>query len=116
VTKDEAVSQAQAFVKGKYPLVPPVSMVSRITVRQMGFRERVHIESWMRFGGSTEMRHSVALADVEEFPSREHVLALSGKWQIAFFLSWDTDVVGMPQSLIVIVDDLDGSAAQMLLE
>jgi hypothetical protein len=77
MTKDEAVSQAQSFVRNKYPIVPPVVMVQHFTVRQVGARQRLHIEGWMQFGHSMEMRHSVSLLDLGDIPD-SHILAVAG--------------------------------------
>jgi hypothetical protein len=112
MTKDEVVSIAQIFVENKYPMVPPVSMVQHGTVRQLGFRQRLHLEVWMRFGGSTEMRYSSSWPDPKTFPSRD-VSAVLGKWLVAFSMSWHTDAAGMPQTLLVTVDDLDESVTQI---
>ena len=112
MTKDEAVLQAQTYVRSKYPIVPPVAMVQHITVRQLGYRERLHIQSWMAFCGSAEMRHSVSLLDLADVSSSD-ASAMSGKWFVAFFMSWDTDAAGMPQTLQVTVDDVDGSVTQV---
>ena len=109
MTKDEAVSHAQTFVKNKYAMVPPVAGVSHFTVRQIGSRQRARVESWMRFGRSLELRHSVGLLDLEDLPRRDAALAMSGKWLVSFFMSWDTEAVGMPEALLLTVSDLDGS-------
>jgi hypothetical protein len=86
MTKDDAVSLAQAFVKNKYPLVPPVTGVQHITERQIGYRRRFYIENWMPFGGSTEMRRSVSLLDREDVTSADALAnvagAIAGKWAV----------------------------------
>jgi hypothetical protein len=112
MTKDEAVSKAQTFVTSKYPHVPPVVMVQHVSVRQLGDGQQPYIESWMQFGGSTEMRYSASLFDLADIPSPD-VLAMSGKWLVAFFMSWDTDAAGMPETLLVTVDALNGSVTQL---
>jgi hypothetical protein len=117
MTKDEAVSLAQAFVKYKYPLVPPVTGVYHTTERQVGYRRRLYIETWMRFGGSTEMRRSVSLLDRDDVTSADALANVAGavaeNWLVFFFMSWDTDAAGMPQTLYVGVDDCDGSVIQL---
>jgi hypothetical protein len=109
MTKDEAVSHAQAFVRSKFPIVPPVVLVQHSRVRKLGARQRLWIEGWMRFGASTEMRHSVSLLDIEDVQVHESV---EGKWLVIFFMSWDTDAAGMPETLHVLVDD-QGSVTQV---
>jgi hypothetical protein len=104
MTKDEAVSHAQTFVRSKYRVVPPVVSVLHPTIRQVGSRQRLHAESWMQFHGSTEMRYSVSLLDVADMPSSDFE-AVEGKWLIAFFMSWNTDAAGIPETLHVLVDD-----------
>lgn len=79
MTKDEAVSHAQAFVRSKFPIVPPVFSVQHVTVRQLGCRERLHIEHWMRLGGATDMHHAVSLLDVADITDFK-VEAVAGKW------------------------------------
>jgi hypothetical protein len=112
MTKDEAVSQAQSFVRSKYPIVPPVVMVQHVTVRQVGARHRLQIESWMQFGRSMEIRYSVSLLDLADIQSLD-TFAVAGKWLVAFFMNWDTDAAGMPETLQVTVDDVDGIVTQV---
>jgi hypothetical protein len=57
------------------------------------------------------MRHSVSLLDIADVPSPD--VGAVGKWLVAFFMSWDTDAAGMPQTLHVTVDDVDGSVTQI---
>jgi hypothetical protein len=104
MTKDEVVSHAQTFVRSKYLVVPPVVSVQHFAARQVGSRQRLYAESWIRFDASTEMRYSVSLFDIADIPSSE-VEAVEGKWLVAFFMSWDSDAAGMPQTLHVLVDD-----------
>jgi hypothetical protein len=37
----------------------------------------------------------------------------TGRWTVYFFMSWDTDALGMPQTLRVSVDDSDGTVTQV---
>lgn len=35
---------------------------------------------------------------------------------MAFFMSWDTDAAGMPESLMLVVNDANGSVAESIGE
>jgi hypothetical protein len=47
MNKEEALSQAQEFVRGKYPIVPPITGVFHVTERPLGLEQRLFVESWL---------------------------------------------------------------------
>lgn len=112
MTKDEAVSHAQGFVRSNYPIVPPLALVQHVTERKLGHRQRLQIESWRPFHGSTEMRHSVSLADRADVSSQD-ISFVTGKWIVAFQMSWDTDMAEMPQALVLAIDDSDSTVTRI---
>jgi hypothetical protein len=116
MTKEETVSRAQKYVANQYPMVPPIGGIFPYSVRQIGARERVRVEGWMHNGRSKELQHSVGLldlADLKDVPSQEIDLAKSGYWMVSFFMNWDTDALGMPPVLNLIVCDRDGGVSEM---
>lgn len=76
--QDQAIALAQDWVRERYPVVPPVAAAFEIT----------------------------DLESPQDLPTEE-LLVLEqnlGNWFVAFFCSWDTDVLGMPEKLAVVVD------------
>jgi len=51
------------------------------------------------------MRHSISLPDIADLPRFSIAV---GKW-LVLFVSRGTDTAGVPERLLVIVDDLDAS-------
>jgi hypothetical protein len=86
VTGDEAIRVAATWVWGRYPVVPPVNCALEMTEQTLG-QARRHLP-----GGSAE----------------EAVRLLRGTWFVSFFCSWDTDALGLPQTLNVLVDKISG--------
>src|SRR3954451_12502831 len=114
MTKDEAIRAAEAFVSRKYSHVPRVVSVSHLTVRG----DRFFIEHWSREPGATRWREALMEWDesqIEDVMGSEawrearaaagEALRISPRWTVHFFMSWDTDELGMPQTLRVQVDD-----------
>ena len=116
MTKDEAILAAETFVRHKYAKVPQVVMVSHLTVRE----GRLFVECWMRAPGSGRWNKSDIWADEsgaemaslrDRWPEWKN--AVIGRWTVRFFMSWDTDALGMPETLAVRVGDSDGSVRQL---
>jgi len=80
--RDEAILLAQEFVKDRYSLVPVVGTVLHCTESQI----RVY-ELW---NGPISM---------------EERKAFFGKWMVCFKSTWETVEVGIPEPLIVLVDN-----------
>lgn len=106
MTKDEAVSKAQDFVKSNCPVMPPVVMVQHVTKRHMEHGNQLQVENWIQLPGAKEMQHAVSLHDLADSPAMD-VSTVLDKWIIAFRLSGDTDAGGLPEHLVLAVDDSD---------
>ena len=119
MTKDEAIRAAEAFVTRKYAHVPPVVAVTHLTSRG----RLVAAENWFRGPNRTHWRESSmtwdeSQADDAGFGDEWRTLQAAGRetWTVSFFMSWDTDALGMPQTLHVRIGDADGAVSQVTPE
>ena len=84
--ESEAIILASQWVWTHYPVVPPVNlglMFSERAIARLGLH------------GSAEITNH----DYQK---------LCGKWFVSFFCSWDTDALGLPETLNVLVDSMSG--------
>jgi len=88
LTADEAVTIASDWVRARYPVVPAAAWVQDFSDRTMD-----------------QLEHG--LGDRFSQDERRQVL---NKWWVSFACSWETDELGMPNSLHVLVDDATGQA------
>jgi hypothetical protein len=110
MNKEEAISQAQDFVRGKYPIVPPITGVVHVTKRPRGLEQQLFIESWLYSPNPARIKSSSSTwADHTD----SETASFLNKWLIYFYMSWDTDAAGMPQTLGVMVDDFGSEVTQM---
>ena len=134
MTRDEALAKAASFVASKYPVTPPAVMAQHFMGPGPGLTVQVHSRS----PGSTRWREvEVRLAErrgdivpvVGATVGSECVCTwnapaslaadasrLVGKWLVGFFMSWDTDAAGMPETLFVMVDDANGTVTDSIDE
>jgi hypothetical protein len=122
MTKDDAISAAETFVTRHYPKLPEFVMVFHLTERE----GRIFGECWFREPRSARWRESAMWVDQS---SAEHaglgdqwreltsaapgISGIAGKWTVHFFMSWDTDTLGMPETLAIMIDDADGSVTRV---
>jgi hypothetical protein len=122
MTKDDAISAAETFVTRHYPKLPEVVMVSHLTERE----GRLFAECWFREPRSRRWRESAiwvdeSMAEDERLGDQWRELtsavggisAIAGKWTVHFFMSWDTDALGMPETLAIRIDEADGSVTRV---
>jgi len=88
LTHDEAIAIASDWLRGRYPIVPPVAAVHE-SVKRTTPRHDQHVDD--------------SLYPEERGKSQT-------KWWVSFACNWDTDKLGMPVRLIVVVDDLTREA------
>lgn len=111
MNQEEAISQAQDFVRSKYPIVPPITGVVHVTERPLGLEQRLFVESWLYSTDSARMiSSSRTWADHRDSETTNYL----NKWLIYFYMSWDTDTAGMPQTLGVMVDDSGSDKTRIL--
>lgn len=125
MTKDEAVLAAEAFVSRKYAHVPPVVSVSHMTVRG----DRILAEQWFREPGASRWRQFST--EFDESQIEDAIVGdawrvaradagdgwrIGPRWTIQFFMSWDTDALGMPQTLGIQIEDANGAVTQVTAE
>jgi hypothetical protein len=91
MTQGEAVQQVERWVRDRYPVVPAVGLVLDFRPEAIKRIREVH-----ELGGQ-----QVSPKDVHR---------LRGKWCVYFRCSGDTDELGMPLRLGVLVDDETGAA------
>jgi hypothetical protein len=89
LTHDEVIRIACDWVRSRYSVVPPVVLV-------LEFSEQAILQLEQKCG--------------HRLPPEERARCLN-KWQVSFACSRDTDVLGMPQGLHVVVDDLTSHAS-----
>lgn len=77
--RKEAVAIAESWVRERYPAVPPIADAFEILADNM-------------------------ITDGLAVDAKQAVRQNQGNWMVFFFCSWDTDELGMPSTLIVIVD------------
>jgi hypothetical protein len=76
MTKEEAIARASEWVRAQYPVVPPMGLATRLTLPE----------------------------GVEVSPAETKELqAVACKWMVSFCCSWDTDALGFPLQLHVLV-------------
>lgn len=110
MNKEEAISQAQDFVRSKYPIVPPITGVFHATERPLESEQRLFIESWLYSPGPARIISSSSTwADQRD----SETASFLNKWLIYFYMSWDTDAAGMSQTLGVVVDDFGSGVTQL---
>ena len=80
---DEAISVASKWVKDRYPVVPSVARAFQIT-------DDMFSEDELTLNPDFREEDAKAVAD---------------KWFVGYFCDWDTDALGMPEYLIVLVDN-----------
>jgi hypothetical protein len=119
MTRDEAIRAAEAFVTRKYSHVPPVVGVTHLTTRG----RLLAAEHWFRGPDRTHWRESSMAWDESKaadagFRDEWRTLQAAGHetWTVSFFMSWDTDALGMPQTLQVRINDADGAVSQITPE
>lgn len=93
LTEPEAIKIAREFLAKTFQHVPEVAMTLHLTK-----------EAWHRLEGIAPY-----------FSIEKAISAYCEKWLIAFRCSWETDLQGLPRSVVVIVDEAD-SSAQMLYD
>ncbi len=79
---DEAIKIASAWVETRYPVVPPVASA---------FQFRTDFSNDV-----LELNPGINIEEAQKY---------NGRWVVGFFCSWDTDALGMPERLIVFVDN-----------
>src|SRR5262249_15783082 len=86
MTEDEAISRARNFVRSKYGWVPRVAHVQHCTERYLRMLQKFssELKGQLKVLGLDEPHQSASWSDSE-------TSALSGKWVIAFHMSWETD-------------------------
>ena len=87
MTRAEAIKHARRWVRDRYPVVPSVAGV-------LDFRPAAIIKAELQLG------HPFASSEMERF---------RGRWCVLFRCSWDTDALGLPLRLGVLVDDQSGA-------
>ena len=126
MTKDEAVDAAEAFVARKYRKLPQVVSISHLTERE----GRLFAETWIRMPGAARWHESTAWWDesraqasgfgeqwrAAKAAAEAEGWRFAGRWTVYFFMSFDTDALGMPPTLGVSIDDTDGTANQITPE
>jgi hypothetical protein len=88
---DDPVVLAAAWVWARFPVVPPVGAV-------YDFSERAVAELQRQAPGQL---------------TAEEARQVQGKWFISFFCSWDTDALGLPMTLNLLVDCATGAVEQV---
>jgi hypothetical protein len=88
LTREEAVAIASEWVRARHPVVPPVARAQIFSDHEIDQLER---------------RSGTTLAPGERAEA-------TGRWSVTFACSWDTDALGMPPALHVLVDDATGQA------
>ena len=92
LTRDDAVTVASDWVRARYPIVPEIAWVQEFSGRTIDqFEQR----TGKRF-------------------SQDERRQLSNKWWVSFRCSWDTDELGMPSTLHLLIDDITGAAESAL--
>ena len=97
MTRDEIVEIARRWVRERYAMVPPVAGTMHFT------DEGVEASFPLLNRASLPRRLSY-----RDHPELSGTTELMGKWVVHFFCSWDTDKVGIPETLHLCVDDLTG--------
>ena len=110
--KDEAIAQALDFVRNHYPVIPPLVMVQHLIRRRLQHREQLEVENWIQLPGETELHHAVSVHDLADFPTLD-LSPVVGKWIVAFRTLEDQRNAGMPENLVLTVDDLDSTVRPM---
>jgi hypothetical protein len=126
MTKDEAIDAAEAFVARKYRKLPQVVSIWHLTERQ----GRLFGETWIRMPGAARWHESARWWDesnaeaagfgevwrAAKAAAEREGLRIAGRWTVYFFMSFDTDALGMPPTLGVSIDDVDGAVTQVTPE
>jgi hypothetical protein len=86
LTKEEAIGAAEKAVRERYSLVPPVGQAIMIPKNVI------------------ELNRGLLPEIVLDISRQKY----AGKWLVCFHCSWDTDELGLPISLIVLVDSKTG--------
>lgn len=94
MAQDQVIAAASGWVRDRYPVVPPVGLVLEFSEEKLDAIER------------QQSAAGVVL------PAGERRY-LANKWVVSFCGSWDTDALGMPMGLQVVVDDATGQAERL---
>ena len=118
LTFDDVVTLAREFVRQKYPLVPPIGVVTHYYSGPTG--GQLLLEMWMsskplvQWMSSKPMVRMASRADLPEYFHAEQPipadsegaeLARSGRWKVRFGTSWDTDDAGLPVDLELEIEE-----------
>lgn len=90
MTEEEAISRASQWVQSHFPAVPPVASALYLDQNDL---QQYEAETGRQVGNRK--------------PGQPR-----DKWIIAYFCSWDTDAMGMPETLHVAVDDSTGEVCR----
>jgi hypothetical protein len=85
MTARDAEILATGWVWQRFPVVPPINLVFEFSEREL-----------------SKVKSQGMVRNIEEEDE------VRGKWFVSFFCSWDTDSLGMPQTLNLLVDDKNG--------
>src|SRR5713101_2920043 len=91
MTREDAITRANAWVQAHFAVVPPVGFVIRF---DRALFTRFQLENGID-------------------PAEADLQGLFGKWMISYHCSWDTDALGLPLTLHVLVDDSTGIAERL---
>ncbi len=86
LTHDEVISIACEWVRRRYPVVPPVARVLEFSEQSL---------------------FQIEQACGHRFESEEREQCVN-QWRVNFVCSWDTDKLGLPQRISLVIDDLTG--------
>jgi hypothetical protein len=88
MTREEATACANRWVRAHFPTVPQVSSTRLF---------------------NDELLRLYRVSSGED-PPVEEWKKMYGKWMVSYFCNWDTDALGLPETLHVLVDDMSGDA------
>jgi hypothetical protein len=92
MTQKQAVVYANSWVRGHFSMVPQV-------VSARLYNDELLLLCRFSLG---------------EDPPLEEWGRVYGKWKVSYFCNWDTDILGLPETLHVLVDNVSGEAEQWI--
>jgi hypothetical protein len=112
MTHEEAMSIASDYVRKRYSFAPPIILVQHVIHENLEDTLVAVGTTWLKMPGSSAWRKSIAHTHPEP---QGHSCCKPGQagWIVGFFMSWDTDAIGMPQTLMVAIDDITGETAEI---